>query len=430
MHWQSWIEMLLKYKTLILILTLTNLPYKKKTKKMSEHIVFVGESGFPMGLAAIQRLTLMAKAFIHGGCSAMVICRKGVGTENKKLGFAKNGNFEGIDYIYTSKDVYKPVRFLERNVQKLMGMYGEISFLIKLKEKNEIDLVIVSEMSVVHMFRYLMYSKFLNVPIVINFVEMASSMQNRSNLLLRINDYLIDHWALKQFDGALAISKKLLDYYDAISPSKPCLKLPILCDFEKFEVERETGTPYFLYCGSLGYRPVIDFIIEAYQILANNQDTKLYMIVSGGTNREVTLLEQKINKLFDHKPVMLFSNIPYEQLVHLYINAIALLIPLRPTIQDSSRFPHKIGEYLASGNPVITTNIGEIKNYFEDGSTALIADKYEIDLFAEKMRFVLEHPEKAKKIGENGKKLGLEEFHYKTHGCRLRTFLKDLANQS
>ena len=80
-----------------------------------------------------------------------------------------------------------------------------------------------------------------------------------------------------------------------------------------------------------------------------------------------------------------------------YKNAKALLIPLRPITQDEARFPHKIGEYLASGNPAISTNYGEIKHYFKDQETMLIADSYQINDFAGKMQYILDFPGGSKK---------------------------------
>ncbi len=400
---------------------------KRNRTSNNEHIIFLGETRFPYGFAAVQRMTLMSKALLSAGIKVTIICRKGSWKKSEYLDFNYQGNFEGIDYIYTSKIIYKPEGFLKRNIQKLRGVYGEYKYLKESKKNDGIEVAIISNRAVFHVFRYYLFSVFFDFPIVINLVEMASSMQHRNAIIEKLNDYLLDKWVMRLFDGALPISDKLMDYYGSISPSKPVLKLPILCDFDKFDKPRSTEEePYFLYCGSMGYKQVIDFIIKAYQTLVDDHDTKLYMIVSDCNKKEIELLEEEINIIFKNKAVKLFSNIPYEQLVYLYINAVALLIPLRPTIQDSSRFPHKIGEYLASGNPVITTNVGEIKNYFEDGKTALIADNFEIDLFAEKMRFVLENPEKAKKIGQNGKKLGFKEFHYKNHGNRIKNFMQEL----
>ena len=392
-----------------------------------KHIIFLGETRFPYGLASVQRTILMSKALISAGANVTVICRKGVWRENEHPDINYKGKYEGINYLYSSKTTVKPNGFLKRNLTKLKGIYGEYQFIKKLKKNKELSLAIVSERNNIHILRYYMYSLIFGFPIVNNLVEMASSFQNKISFLKRINNYVLDKWTLKLFSGALPISDKLNHYYRSIIPSKPSLKLPILCDYEKFEIPRENKAPYFLYCGSINYLEVINFILKCYKNLEEGK-AKLYMVVSGDSKEKIQEIQDKINNEFVGAPVTLFTRIPYSQLVHLYTHAIALLIPLRPTLQDTSRFPHKIGEYLASGNPVITTNVGEIKTYFKDNETALVASEYKVSDFTEKMEYVLNFPEKAKSIGHNGKELGLRNFDYKIHGSRLLDFFDSKYN--
>ena len=391
----------------------------------SKKVVFLGESGFPIGLATIQRLTLMAKALVHIGYMVEIICRKGVHGKNIEKDFPIMGNFEGVDYRYTVKSIYRPKGFIERNIQKVKGIYGEYKYL---KSMRKVDLLIVSEMKVVHVLRFIFYSFLFDIPIVMNFVEMTSSMKHRRKLSKKINDFILDKWVMKMFDGALPISNQLMEYYHKIASSKPRLKLPILCDFDQFDIKTQQGEPYFLYCGSFRYKEVRDFVVEAYKRITTNEHTKLYMIISGGGFAETEHLQTQLNSMFKSDAIKIFANIPYDELIALYKNAIALLIPLRNTLQDASRFPHKIGEYLAAGNPVITTNVGEIKTYFKDEENGLVAESYDVPMFAEKMKFVLDNPEKAKKIGLKGQEMGLVEFDYKIHGQRLFSFIADLAN--
>ncbi|OWW27017.1 hypothetical protein B4Q04_04890 [Zobellia sp. OII3] len=393
----------------------------------SKHIVFLGESGFPLGLATIQRLTLMARAFVHVGAKSTVICRKGVHSKDGNANFPLRGEFEGIDYFYTSDSIFKPKGFLRRNLQKIAGILGEFHTLKALKSSQGIDMIIVSEMKVVHILRYWMFSRLLNVPMAVNLVEMASSMQHRTSIFRRINDFFLDNWVIKLYQGALPISDKLHEYYAKVCPGKPNMKVPIICDFDKFSVKRKDSEPYFLYCGSFRYKEVRDFVIGAYERIADNEETKLYMIVSGGSVKETEDLQAEVNKQYKTAPIKLFSNIPYSELVQLYVNAIALLIPLRPTVQDRARFPHKIGEYLASGNPVITTDIGEVKNYFEHGKTALIANSYNMDAFSKEMKFIIENPIKSKEIGLQGQEMGRREFDYRTLGENMWEFVENIS---
>ena len=397
------------------------------THRRQRQVVMLGESGFPKGLATVQRTTLMSKAFLHAKIKTTVICRKGVQKRNQGIQFPRKGAFEGVDYLYTVDSIYRPKGLIQRNWQKLKGMFGEYRYLKHLKKHEHIDMALVSELKVVHIARFLLYSRIFGFPIILNFMEMTSSMEHRSKPLKRINDYLLDRWIIKWFDGALPISDELVKYYRSVAPRKPNMKLPILCDFEKFDISKTVGEPYFLYCGSFRYKEVRDFIVEAYRNIPENKKTKLYMIVSGGSQKETFALQEELNAEFGTWQVRLFSDIPYVQLVYLYTNAIAMLIPLRPTVQDAARFPHKIGEYLASGNVVITTAVGEINKYFTDGKTALVADIYDVAAFAEKMKYVLDYPEASAAIGDYGRTMGLEEFDFRAHATRLKKYLNELS---
>ena len=114
------------------------------------------------------------------------------------------------------------------------------------------------------------------------------------------------------------------------------------------------------------------------------------------------------------------------ELINYYKNARALLIPLRNTSQDIARFPHKIGEYAASGRPIISNNFGEMAYYFEDGKNSLLSEKYEYCDFANKMDFVVNNPEKASEIGKEGRIIANKFFDYKNFGSGLISFLENL----
>lgn len=398
---------------------------KKGTKSTTDTIVFLGESTFPVGLGAIQRMTLMAKSLLFDQFNVIVICRKGGVRKNHKITLETSGTFEGIDYVYTSGNVVRPDGFLERNLSKIKGMIGEYRVLSNLKKTNNLRAAIISNHSAYHLLRYRIYSLIIGFPIILNFVEMASSMKGRESFGTRLNDYIFDNFIIKIVDGALPISDVLMNYYKKISPSKPLMKLPILCDFKKFDLQiTSKDEVVFLYCGAASYIELIEFILGAFDKLEKLNNSTILKLVLGGSTNELRKVGQLIEKAIHRKNIRLVVNLPHKSIPVEYCNACALLIPLRPTLQDAARFPHKIGEYLASGRPMITTRYGEIKNYdFVDEVNVLIADEYDEMAFAERMNYVIENPIKSIEIGKQGKQLGLNNFDYSRYGSRLRGFI-------
>ena len=108
---------------------------EKDKNKTGLNIVFLGEVGFPVGFASMQRLVLMGRGLVREDINVTVVCRKGVWERGKNSNFNTKGNFEGINYIYTTKDCYKPIGFFKINYGKLFGIYQEFKTVKNLKKK-------------------------------------------------------------------------------------------------------------------------------------------------------------------------------------------------------------------------------------------------------------------------------------------------------
>jgi glycosyltransferase involved in cell wall biosynthesis len=100
-----------------------------------------------------------------------------------------------------------------------------------------------------------------------------------------------------------------------------------------------------------------------------------------------------------------------------------LLIPLRNTPQDIARFPHKTGEYCASAKTIVSTNIGELKNYFKDKVNALLAENYDVAEYSTSLSYVIEEPEKCIEIGRKAHEVGKREFDHIALGKKIYDFM-------
>lgn len=400
---------------------------QKEQLNQVKSVVFLGDSGFPIGLAHIQRITLLGRALINAGCDINVVCRMWVWRSNVKTHYGKTGVHEGIQYHYTVDSPFRPKSFSERQYQRIKGLIKEFFYLKRLKKESKLDAAILSTMNFYDALRYKFYSVILGFPIAVNLVEMASALERRSSMSKQFSNWLMENWLLKKFDGAMPISDKLCEFYTEIAPEKPMMKIPVICDYDKFaQVQRKPSEPYFLYCASISFMNVVEFVMDAYEAMKGKEFVKLYLLIGVRKEEQLNELRKKISQRFTEGSVHLYSNVSYEVLMQLFTNAKSLIIPLRHTVEDAARFPHKIGEYLATGNPVITTNVGEIKTYFEDGKTAFVSEHYDVNEFAEKMDMAASLTNKAKQIGMMGKHLGEENFHYVTYGKKLKNFLEIL----
>jgi len=181
-----------------------------KTKSL--YLLWLGESGFPYGLAAIHRSILISKSLLEAGVNVTIINKRGVHNPRYNLNLERKGTYEGINYVYTSETPYRPDNFFKRNLLKIVGFINEIKFLILIHDKKELDAAIVSTMNFSSIFFYRIISKIFRFPIILNYVEFNSAMSCRNGIKIKLNDYFYEKFAFNLVDGVLPISNFLIDF--------------------------------------------------------------------------------------------------------------------------------------------------------------------------------------------------------------------------
>ena len=395
-----------------------------KTEKIQ--VVHVGVSGFPYAInASINRCNALYTIINKIGFRVFVINNRAVDKSLFKGRIDNSGSYNGIDFEFTPSNLVKPTSFIKRRINNFSGRMNELRLIHKKSIKDNIDLMIFYPTGkFTELLYYRFFSKIYKYPLIVHYVEYRSAFKSRENFLVKYNDKLFDKYLTFLSDGVIPISNFLVDKLRERSDID-YIKIPPLVDFSLFNSTKMMSEKYFLYVGSVGYYDVIELIIQSFEQIKND-DFKLYLVLSGNINS----ISDRISKSIKKKTIRVFSNLEYEELIDLYCNAKALLIPLRDNIQDKARFPQKISEYLASKKPVITTGFGEILFYFKDKENAIIAKKDNKEEFSKAMKFVIDNPKKATNIGLKGYITGLKYFDKKNYSYQINNFLINVLNKS
>lgn len=384
-------------------------------------IVYAGTNGFPFGLAQMERQKLIARGLQDAGAEVLILCRYGLQDEDNPRKEFNTDSYEGIRFVYASCSPYRPGSFIRRNIQKLKGLFNEFFFIWKQKKKGGLKAILVSTLAFYNVTFYKLIAMIMGVPLVIDNVEYFSSMNLRKSAFKKLDNYLYDHYSHILADKVIGISDFLLSVAINRNPQKPVLKIPAIVDFGRFNSNSASKEDFFLYCGNAGYFQVISFVIGAFEKVENER-FYLYLVVNGNET-DMSNVRNRIEASPRKNLIRIFSALPVQALIDLYMMSKALLIPLRNTKQDIARFPHKIGEYTAARKPIISTKIGEVGIYFRDGENALLADNYSESAFAVKMQYVMDEPAQAKLIGIKGHDLGRENFDFRRLGQKIKNFI-------
>lgn len=211
-----------------------------------------------------------------------------------------------------------------------------------------------------------------------------------------------------KIDGIFVISTCLRDYY--IENGVPKDKITIvnsIVDASRFDcLQKQECEPYFAYCGNgNNKKDKVDELIKVFaRVASRHEDIKFYII---GPTKQVYKDEkdnvQLVHELGLDDRVVFTGMKPASEVPQLLVNAKALFLTRPDTLQNRAGFSTKLGEYLASGNPVVAAGVGDIPQYLKDRENAFVFEPGDFNAVEDAMEFILANPEAAIKIGIAGK---------------------------
>jgi glycosyltransferase involved in cell wall biosynthesis len=185
--------------------------------------------------------------------------------------------------------------------------------------------------------------------------------------------------------------------------------------------------PYIGYCGYMGgNKDGVDILIKAFKIVADKFKDIRLVLMGEAEKDEMSILKKLVDDFKLNDRVIFTGKIERDKMPPLLCNANILALARPSSLQSLGGFPTKLGEYLATGHPVVVTRVGEIPAYLTDGENAFLVEPDSAELFAEKLDYVLSNPETAKKVGEKGSELVDTYFNYRYQSKRMLEFLNNI----
>jgi len=236
----------------------------------------------------------------------------------------------------------------------------------------------------------------------------------------------------KLCDGMFCISNYLIDFYKnwGIDQRKLFL-VPSTVDTERFNnhFNSRLDFSYILYCGSLTIlKDGVNILIESFKRISEKYpEINLVLIGKGDSINDEIVIKDLALKLNIDKRVIFLGQLPRTEIPAYLCNAKILALARPRSIVADAGFPSKLTEYLATGNPVVVTKVGEIPLYLKDDVSAFLSEPGSIDSFAGRLDFVLGNYEFAQRVGLKGKELTLTIFNYNFQSKRMIAFIDSLG---
>lgn len=185
----------------------------------------------------------------------------------------------------------------------------------------------------------------------------------------------------------------------------------------------ETKKEGVCYTGGLTYERGILHLAKAARIA----NVPLY--IAGSFESELFMkqvLEENENGLIHYLGV-----INREEVYQLYNKCSIGVSTLLPIGQYAvlENLPTKVYEYMAIGLPVILSDIPFNRSVIEKYNFGMLVNPEKPREIAEAIVYLVEHPEKMKEMGENGKRLIFQEWNWKVEEEKLLNFYKKIQEK-
>lgn len=318
------------------------------------------------------------------------------------LSFTKlNGLLKGSRW---RRAVYKLVTIIKAFI-KLIGLAIEW-------EKGENIVIVMYCTEVVFLAPMLIVAKIFGLPVIHERTELPYAVAEKTRTG-KISLYIYLRYILPLFDRVMVINNTLGGYISKYN--RKINKLLTVVDVETFRPkERAAFTfPYVAYCGTMyGHKDGVDILVRAFSIVS--QKFPEWRLVLVGDNSRTNELAPLIGLIEDMGMTdkVIFTGRVKRQDVPIILHSAKVLALAKPSNeQNSGNFPIKLGEYLATGVPVVVTDVGEISDFIQDGVTGYLCSPTE-KCFAERLEYVIGNLSEAVEVGERGSRLAEQLFAY------------------
>ena len=225
-------------------------------------------------------------------------------------------------------------------------------------------------------------------------------------------------------EAAKKIYQDSLDFDDAVILAPDGVSLEdFSVSWDKTAIRQKLGLPkkkIVMYTGYFyAWKGIDDLILAASYF---DPDTELVLV--GGADDDTA----RIRKIIDEKRIQgvtIIKHKPYAEIA-LYQHAADCLvvtgIPEREKV-PSITSPLKLFEYMASGNPIVASDIASFRDILTDGHNALLANSGDPKALAEKIKEALDNPKKAEALARQARK-DVERYTWKSRAKNILSLVR------
>lgn len=382
----------------------------------------------PYGMAATTRIFSYAKGLSIEKCNVEVISWLPSDKEDN-LQLGNEGYIDQVKYIYAYKRCKSHNKF-KRVVEGIYSLFCLASKLRKNNQKQKYDFLIISSDHIPILTYIAFINLILRAKLVFIFDEFPTPIRRKLKKNIPSWKRMCYKLILPFYSGYISMTENLLSFYQNIYNNKGVIVSSItdISRFEKFNTQLEKTDKKFFnltYMGNMELsKDNVDNIIEAIALLKDKYEFILNLYGKPSLKDKNKL----INLIAKYKleNLVKFNFASFNEIPEILSKADILLSSQPNTVRAAGGFPTKLGEYLATGKPVLLTNVGEIGNLFYDKQELYLAEPNNPSAYAKQLSYIFDHYDEAIEVGKRGKNKIIKNYSHIHAGKTIINFLNKL----
>lgn len=384
------------------------------------NIVFVSSGIYPDQHAAAIRHSTIAQGFLENGHKVFFFLLSAQPWEKTEI------NYKGVT-IKTLND-YNNSNKIKKIYYYLKAIHDSRKQILAINKAFKIDGIVIFSVDIVAIKSLILLARKSGIKIFHERTELPYIVGKGNSLL---SNYIYNYYIktlIPKFDGIFVISDKLKDYFSSYNRNIEKILTVVDTGFFKSINSRLYPFRYIAYCGNFGNdKDGISILIESFAKLTRSfPQYKLLLIGQNKNSVEINDILKAITKFDIGNKVVFTGFVNRNEMPNLLGHADLLVISKPDNEQNSGNFPIKLGEYLATGKPIVATKVGEIPQFIIDGESGFLAIPDSSDSFYQKMEEALTDYKKSIQIGSNGKKIAEQVFDYKVQANKMADYINKI----
>lgn len=267
----------------------------------------------------------------------------------------------------------------------------------------------------------MLYAKKMGYKIVCDVVENYDAKGGNMTTPLRVAFKLSKLFCYKKTDAFIVISNQIGEVYKKYH--KQMLMLTNSAPIKNVIVKSVFHTPMkVVYTGTFAEKDGLCYLVDAFDTFTQKYGNVAELLLIGKGKGD-----EKMEHIIKSNPqITKMGFVTDEVLEKTQQNADILCMTRCNSEFANYGFPFKLSEYLATGNIVLSTSVGDVPLYIKDKANGLLVPPEDSQAIMKALEYAYTHQDECLKMGVNGLNTVKESFSVRKNGEKLYNFIASL----